>query len=103
MSAGAKASILASSPDQNVEIDIGQAKARGWATPVGAGVDASLNAVDVKLGPLDATVGLSASTGVGINDDSLKVELLGTGISLGRRIGVSIFGFSVGIDFGRLF
>ena len=109
MSAGVQASLFkgfkpdAKSEFENAEIDVGQAKAGAWATPFGAGVDASVNLVNAKASVFDCTIGLSASTGAGIKDDSVKVEYLGTGFSIGRKISVGAFGTSFGVDLGRLF
>ena len=108
-SAGAQASLFKGgnfNPDsqlQTAEIDVVQAKTGAWVTPLGAGVDLSANLVDMKASIFDATIGVSASTGAGIKDDSLKVEFLGTGVTLGRKIGIGVFGTSFGVDLGRLF
>jgi hypothetical protein len=57
----------------------------------------------MKASAFDCKLGLSASTGVGVRDDSVEVKALGTGITLGRKVGISVLGSSFGIDFGRLF
>ena len=109
VSAGAEASLFkgyssnATKPIESVEFDVGQAKAGAWATPLGAGVDVSANLFSTKASVFDCTLGVGASTGGGVKDDSVKVEVLGTGITVGRKIGISVLGSSFGIDFGRLF
>ena len=109
VSAGTKASLFKGhNPNPNskletAEIDVGEVKAGAWASAAGAGVDLSVNLVDMKASAFDCKLGLSASTGVGVKDDSIKVEALGTGITLGRKVGISVLGNSFGIDFGRFF
>ena len=41
--------------------------------------------------------------GFGIKDDSLELKVLGTGITVGRKLAISVADTSFGIDFGRLF
>eukprot|EP01029_Cantina_marsupialis_P029179 TRINITY_DN779909_c0_g1_i1.p1 TRINITY_DN779909_c0_g1~~TRINITY_DN779909_c0_g1_i1.p1 ORF type:complete len:181 (-),score=44.44 TRINITY_DN779909_c0_g1_i1:144-686(-) len=67
------------------------------------GATGGVNLVKASAGPFDADIGLSADTGGGIKDDSLQVEALGFGFSVGRKMGIScpLGGFSV--DFGKIF
>ena len=109
VSAGAKASLFkGGNPNpqsklETAEIDVGEVKTGAWASAAGVGVDASVNLVDMKASAFDCKIGLSASTGGGIRDDSVEVKALGTGITLGRKVGISVAGTSFGIDFGRFF
>lgn len=48
--------------------------------------------VSVSEGPVKATVGLSADTGASIGADGVEAKVLGTGISIGRKIGFSVLG-----------
>ena len=80
--------------------DVLQSKARLWVG-AGTGVALSLNLIDAKASVFDLTLGVGADTGAGIEDDSLNIEFLGTGITVGRKVGISVLGNSVGIDFGR--
>ena len=109
VSAGAKASLFKGgnpNPHSKLEtavIDVGEVKTGAWASAAGVGVDASVNLVDMKASVFDGKIGLSAKTGVGVKDDSVEVKAFGTGITLGRKVGISVLGTSFGIDFGRLF
>ena len=51
----------------------------------------------------DLQLGLGISTGGGIVDDSLVLNVLGTGLSVGRKTGVCVFDNCFAVDFGRLF
>ncbi|KAA8577951.1 hypothetical protein FQN60_002511, partial [Etheostoma spectabile] len=55
-------------------------------------VEAGLGSVSAAAGPVKATVGLSADTGVGVGPSGLEAKVLGTGFSFGRTMGVSLFG-----------
>ena len=80
--------------------DVLQAKAKAWAG-AGAGVALSINLVDAKVAVFGLTLGVGVDTGVGVKDDSLEIEFLGTGITIGRKVGISVLGSSFGVDFGR--
>ncbi len=62
---------------------------------VSAFVKAEVASASASVGPAKATVGLSADTGVGISPTQVEAKLLGTGISIGRKMGVSLFGTSI--------
>lgn len=47
-------------------------------------------------------LGVGLDTGIGIKDDSFSVELEGCGFTIGRKIGISVFGASLSLDFGGL-
>lgn len=78
-----------------------QAKAEISSSYVGAG--ASLNLIDGQVSVFNITLGLGVDTGIGIKDDSVTFEVLGTGFQVGRVVSVSAVGSSFGIDFGRVF
>ncbi|KAF9137262.1 hypothetical protein BGX30_010404 [Mortierella sp. GBA39] len=67
------------------------------------GVDANVSLVKAQASIFDAQIGLGVDTGVGIKDDSVQLEVAGCGVTLGRKVAVSVFGTSFGVDFGRLF
>ncbi|KAK3076070.1 hypothetical protein LTR53_000010 [Teratosphaeriaceae sp. CCFEE 6253] len=46
---------------------------------------------------------VGVSTGIGIKDDSYEAKVLGWGFQIGRKVSISVFDNSFGIDFGRLF
>lgn len=84
-----------------VNLDILQAKAEAWTSMAGAGVGVSANLVDAHASVFDLTLGVGIDTGAGIHDDSFEVKALGCGFTLGRKVGISVFGSSFGVDFGR--
>ncbi|XP_078144654.1 uncharacterized protein LOC144542334 [Centroberyx gerrardi] len=53
---------------------------------------AELASASATAGPVKATVGLSADTGVGVGATGVEAKILGTGFSIGRKMGVSLFG-----------
>jgi len=66
-------------------------------------VEASANFVDIKASVFDLTIGVAADTKIGIKDDSATIGVAGTGITIGRKFGISVGGTGFGIDFGRFF
>lgn len=84
-----------------VSVDVLQAKVKAWSSVAGAGIGVSANLVDAQASVFDLTLGVGLDTGVGIQDDSFTVEALGCGFTLGRKVGISVFGTSFGVDFGR--
>uniref|UniRef100_A0A3Q1EML9 Uncharacterized protein n=1 Tax=Acanthochromis polyacanthus TaxID=80966 RepID=A0A3Q1EML9_9TELE len=53
---------------------------------------AELASASATSGALTAKVGLAVDTGVGVNEDGVEAKVLGTGISLGRKVGISLLG-----------
>jgi hypothetical protein len=49
-----------------------------------------------SISGVDLNVGAGVSTGGGLKDDSVSVKLLGCGVVVGRRIGISLFDNSIG-------
>ncbi len=58
---------------------------------------AQLEKTTVSAGPAKATIGLAADTGYGISPTQIEGKVLGTGISIGRKVGFSVFG--TGVEF----
>lgn len=58
---------------------------------------AELASASASAGPVKATVGLSADTGVGVSSTQVEAKVLGTGFSFGRKMGISLFG--TGVEF----
>ncbi|KAJ7440232.1 hypothetical protein FB451DRAFT_1300565 [Mycena latifolia] len=85
---------------EQVDFDVLQAKVSAqWGTWIG--VNAALNLVSGKVSVFDAILGVGIATGAGIRDEAIEVKLLGCGITVGKRVGISVFGSSVEINFGR--
>lgn len=55
-------------------------------------VKAEAASASASVGPAKVTVGLSADTGVEVGPTQVEAKVLGTGFSLGRKVGVSLFG-----------
>lgn len=70
-------------------------------TFLGAGVGIHLAEGSVSI--FDLKLGVGVSTGGGIKDDSLELKVLGCGLTVGRKLAISVFDTSFGIDFGKLF
>ena len=57
---------------------------------------ASLSLMSSSMSGVDLNVGAGVSTGGGLKDDSVSVKVLGCGLVVGRRIGISLFDNSIG-------
>ncbi|KAJ7849620.1 hypothetical protein B0H13DRAFT_1875475 [Mycena leptocephala] len=64
---------------------------------------AAVNLVGGQVSVFDATLGFGVGTGVGIRDEAIEVKVLGCGITVGKRVGISVFGNKIEINFGRFF
>uniref|UniRef100_A0A3P8U221 Si:ch73-106k19.5 n=1 Tax=Amphiprion percula TaxID=161767 RepID=A0A3P8U221_AMPPE len=53
---------------------------------------AELASASASAGPVKVKVGLAADTGVGVGLTGVEAKVLGTGISFGRKMGISLFG-----------
>lgn len=86
----------------NTSFSAFQARAGAW---VGAelGAEAGVSLINAQVSLFDLNLGVALDTEVGIKDDSLVIEALGCGFKIGRKVSISVFGSSFGIDFGRLF
>lgn len=65
------------------------------------GVELGVSLISLKAAVFDLNLGFGLSTGFGIKGDSLEFEVAGTGLIIGRRIGISVLGSEFAIDFGR--
>mmetsp|Transcript_76107 Transcript_76107/g.183924 ORF Transcript_76107/g.183924 Transcript_76107/m.183924 type:complete len:262 (-) Transcript_76107:12-797(-) len=63
---------------------------------------ASLSFMSSSKSGIDLNVGAGVSTGGGIKDDSVSVKLLGCGVVVGRKIGISLFDNSIVFDLGKI-
>ncbi|KAJ7201212.1 hypothetical protein C8J57DRAFT_979651, partial [Mycena rebaudengoi] len=89
-------------PMELVDLDVIQGKVSAqWGTWIG--VNAALNLVSGKVSVFDVTLGVGLATGAGVRDEAAEVKVLGCGITVGKRVGISVFGSSVEINFGRFF
>lgn len=64
----------------------------------GAIAEADIASASANAGPLEATVGLSATTGAGYHEGNVKAKILGTGFEVGTDgLKLSFFGTGFGI------
>uniref|UniRef100_A0A671U6L9 Uncharacterized protein n=1 Tax=Sparus aurata TaxID=8175 RepID=A0A671U6L9_SPAAU len=80
-------------------------EAKGPSVGLGAGASdelgarlfakAELASVSASVGAMKATLGLSADTGIGVGPSGVEAKFLGTGVSIGRELGFSVFGSGV--------
>lgn len=100
-------------PIETFEVDIGSVKTGAIIAGIAGGPDhmlptyvgagASINLVDAKASVFDLTLGLGVGTDIGIKDGSWNSHVAGCGITVGKKIGISVFGSSIGIDISRFF
>lgn len=88
--------------DDDTSVDILQGKIGVHDGEQGGMIGASVNVASTKGAPVNATLGLSCDTGAMIEDGSLSAKILGTGITIGRKVEVSFLGTSLGLDFGPI-
>ena len=68
----------------------------------GAQASATVVLAGGSVSIFDLQLALGISTGAGIADDSLSIKFLGTGVSVGRKVGICVLDTCFGVDFGRL-
>ena len=89
------------------------------AVPTFFGVDASANIckytqgrfderqrltyaeVDADVGPLHVKAGVGVGTDIGYKDGSISGHIAGCGITIGKKIGISVLGNELALDFGK--
>ncbi|KAF5001154.1 hypothetical protein FDECE_11051 [Fusarium decemcellulare] len=89
-------------PIEQVNVDVFTASVGATAGSY-LGAEANVSLFKAEASIFDLNLGAGVDTGVGIKDDSLALNLAGCGIQIGRKVSISVFGSSFGIDFGRLF
>lgn len=89
-------------PIEQVSVDVFTA---GLGATAGSyvGAEANVSLFKAEASIFDLNLGVGVDTGAGIKDDSLDVRVAGCGVQIGRKVSISAFGSSFGIDFGRLF
>ncbi|MCI4384624.1 hypothetical protein PGIGA_G00040880, partial [Pangasianodon gigas] len=68
------------------------AKAEADILEARAMAQAELGSVSASAGPVEAKLGLGIDTGVKVNPGNVELKLLGTGLTLGSTMGISLFG-----------
>ncbi|KAF8980009.1 hypothetical protein BGZ46_004772 [Entomortierella lignicola] len=107
LTAEARASVLYlvqtnGKPIEQVNVDVFTVGV-GARTGTYLGAEAGVSLIKAQASIFDLNLGLGVDTGFGIKDDSVDVHYAGCGFQFGRKVSVSAFGSSFGIDFDRLF
>ena len=84
-------------------MDVLSAEAHYEVSQAFMGAGASICLVGGQVSIFNFKLGAGVSTGAGIKDDSVSVKVLGCGVTVGRKVGISVFGSEFGVDFGKLF
>lgn len=90
-------------PIAQVDVGIGQAKAGTSVSNTHAEASAGVSLIGGNVSAFDFNLGAGVSTGGGIKDDSLSLKFLGTGVKVGRKVGISVFDNEISLDLGKLF
>lgn len=69
---------------------------------IGATVKAKAHLVEAEGAGFGVNLGLGVSTGGQIGPGGVEVKVAGTGISLGKKTGISVFDNEFYIDFGKM-
>ncbi|XP_028264642.1 uncharacterized protein LOC114437919 [Parambassis ranga] len=72
--------------------------AQASVTGVKAFVNAELASSSATAGPLHAKAGLGVETGFSIGAQGVEVKLLGTGVSIGPKMGISVLGNELSLE-----
>ncbi|KAG0001778.1 hypothetical protein BGZ80_008532 [Entomortierella chlamydospora] len=89
-------------PIEQVNVDVGTI-AFGGSVGAYTGVEAGVSLIKAQASCFDLNLGYGVDTGIGYRDGSYEMKLDGWGFQIGRKVSISVFGSSFGIDFGRLF
>jgi hypothetical protein len=94
-----------SSGDSNgidaVDVSLFEGHADAEVSPLYGGAGVGFNLAGGSVSIFDFNLGAGLSTGAGIKDDSVQLKVAGTGVSLGRKISISVLDNSFGIDLVR--
>lgn len=88
---------------QKVDTQILSASSGASVSNTHAEVNAKATLVGGDVSVFNFNLGVGVSTGGGIKDDSLSVKVAGCGVQVGRKLGISVFGNELAIDFGKFF
>lgn len=84
----------ANGPNASAGYQVGEEGVRAMAK-------AEVVSASAAAGPAKVTLGLAADTGVGVGKSGIEAKVLGTGFSIGRKTGISLFGSKFEFDFGK--
>eukprot|EP01123_Difflugia_compressa_P003204 TRINITY_DN1408_c1_g3_i4.p1 TRINITY_DN1408_c1_g3~~TRINITY_DN1408_c1_g3_i4.p1 ORF type:complete len:248 (-),score=52.97 TRINITY_DN1408_c1_g3_i4:57-800(-) len=77
------------------------AKAGFGLSGIGANAGITANAIITDIGPVTANVGIGTTTGAFVSPTQVSLHVLGTGVSLGEKTGISFMGSGVVVDIGK--
>ncbi|KAF9336739.1 hypothetical protein BG006_007516 [Podila minutissima] len=89
-------------PNEDISADMFTAGV-SVTTRIYMGVEANDSLFKARASFLDFNLGVGIGTGTGIKDESFDFKVVGCGFQIGRKVSISVFGSTVGVDFGRLF
>ncbi|KAK3559127.1 hypothetical protein QTP86_005036 [Hemibagrus guttatus] len=78
------------------------AEATANGLEAGAMAVAELGSVSAVAGPIEARLGLAIDTGVSVSPTKIEAKFLGSGVSIGTAMGISLFGM-FGVIVSNLF
>lgn len=84
-----------------VDVNIFEAHADAEMTPLYTGASVGFSLAGGEASIFDFNLGVGLSTGVGLKDESVELKVAGTGVTVGRKISISVFDVSFGIDLVR--
>eukprot|EP00312_Isochrysidales_sp_CCMP1244_P004096 CAMPEP_0196689168 /NCGR_PEP_ID=MMETSP1090-20130531/17706_1 /TAXON_ID=37098 /ORGANISM="Isochrysis sp, Strain CCMP1244" /LENGTH=192 /DNA_ID=CAMNT_0042028145 /DNA_START=58 /DNA_END=633 /DNA_ORIENTATION=+ len=88
-------------PYAAVDVGIGQAEAHAKFSPAGFDVGAGVSLAGGSVSVFDFNIGAGVGIAAGINDDSVEVKVLGTGVTIGRKVGFSVSAARLELILGR--
>jgi hypothetical protein len=88
---------------ESMDFELFYAHAQAEISKYYVGAEANLVLMSSSVSIFDLKLALGADTGIGIKDDSVAITVIGTGITVGRKMGISVLGTEFSIDFGKLF
>lgn len=84
-----------------VDVAIFEGHAEAELQPLYAGAGVGFNLAGGSASIFDFNLGVGLSTGVGLKDESVELKVAGTGVTVGRKISISVLDNSFGIDLVR--
>ena len=100
---GVKTNSIEERAAAQVSVGVAKVKAGTSVSNTHAEANAGVSLIGGSVSAFDFNLGAGVSTGGGIKDDSVSAKFLGTGVTLGRKVGISVFDNEISVDFGKLF
>ena len=84
-----------------VDVNIFEGHEEAEISPMYAGAGIGFNLAGGQASIFDFNLGVGLSTGIGLKDESVELKAAGTGVTVGRKISISVLDVSFGIDIVR--